>query len=127
MKLLHGRGGHYSMAKIESMEDVRVEFPERVDFTLNLFFCGTSGVHGSYRAIDDIEDSLALPEGHEDRSDLLTVLIVNPRLVRIAYGDIAVTAADLPYLRRLVDQTIAGIVETQEGSLPAGVEWTRGE
>lgn len=114
------------VTKFESMDEVRGLFDpvERTDFTMNWLFCSTSGIHGSYLTIVELEEYFADPDrfdrednGGEAFEPSLTVLIVKPRVVQIGYGDIQVTKADLPYLRDLVSRTLAGVAKSQEENL----------
>lgn len=113
------------VSKFESMEEVRGLFPvEDTDFTMNWFFCSTSGIHGSYLTVARLESYFADPDkfdreenGGETFTPSLTILVVKPRVVQIGYGDIQVTKADLPYLRDLVSRTLAGVAKSQEGNL----------
>lgn len=105
------QGGHYNLFRIEGgMRAIRDIFPDGRADALNLFFCGTSGVHGTYATIEEIESALAkygddatFAEGEwpEDHHDELTVVIVHPRLCTLRYGNVRVTMADIPYLKKL--------------------------
>jgi hypothetical protein len=115
-------GGHYTIWRFDSIDDVRAQFPDDVDYTLNWLFVGTSGVHGSYAALDDVMDALTTPpdpsDDDEDGDDppTVTLLIVQPRLVKTMYGDVPVTPADIAWLRTVVAGTTEGIEESQGGS-----------
>lgn len=110
---------HYEIKKLASMDDLRESFPDdRTDYALNWLFCSTSGVHGSYTTLDDIEASFDLPEDHDDYvPPHLTVLVVQPRLVVVRYGDIEITREDVPWLRDVVARTLVGVRESQEGNV----------
>lgn len=99
--LFHIRGG------IAALKDL---FPEGRADELNFCLFSTSGVHGSYTTIEDIEESLRLyPNGPPDAEDWpddycgtkLTVLIVQPRICCLRYGNIDVRPEDIPYLKQL--------------------------
>lgn len=115
--------GDWKAWRIESMADIRSVFPTlgETDFTLNWCFCGTSGVHGSYATIPEIEAEIDKPEPNADTGvglyePRITVTLVQPRLVKIASGNIVVTKKDLAYLRELVRRTLRGVAESQRGN-----------
>jgi hypothetical protein len=108
-------GAHYTIWRIDGMDDVREVFIDRTDYTLNWLFVGTSGVHGDYGTLDDAEEALARPED-DDNHHAVTVLIVQPRLVRMCYGHVPVTAEDVAFLRDCVRKTLAGVLKSQAGS-----------
>lgn len=115
--------------RIDDMSEVRAIFLGKVDFTMNWLFCGTSGVHGTYRTLDE---ALCLLNGNVDEKEAddyrgdhpletwppatvdVTILIVQPRLVRMYYGHIPVSKRDARYLQALVQLTLDGIAESQE-------------
>lgn len=111
-RLVAGRsnGQHYTLWSIDDIGDVRGVFGdlENVDYTLNWLFVGTSGVHGTYLTLDDLDEMLTRPEDDETRHTV-TVLIVSPRIVRMEYGDIPISREDIPYLRECVRKTLAGV------------------
>lgn len=85
---------HYSIREqIKSLEDLRVYFPEPVADEMNFCLFSTSGVHGSYCTIEQAE---ADPEIGE-----VTVLVVQPRRVMLAYGNVPVTPETVGYLKAL--------------------------
>ena len=91
---------HYSIIKLGGGDPVKARdalfaiFPEDTANSLNFVLFSTSGVHGSYETIEDIEADL------NDDSEL-TVLVVQPRIVALQYGRVRVTAGDIPRLKRL--------------------------
>jgi hypothetical protein len=106
-------GAHYNIYEIDPENGVaalREMFPLGEANTMNFVLFSTSGVHGSYVTIEEIEAGLEKygsdPEfGDEEPDDwlgnMLTVLIVQPRLVCMRYGNIAVKLADIPFLKQL--------------------------
>jgi hypothetical protein len=113
---------HYSIEAISTIERIKATFPEddSWDNTLNWLFLSTSGVHGSYATLDEIEHY----EPDTDEPDAwayrpsLTALIVQARSVCIRYGgEIEVAPEDIPYLRHVVARTLEGITRSQEGNL----------
>jgi hypothetical protein len=102
---------HYSIQELgadpdESREMLRGFFPDGEANDLNFVLFSTSGVHGTYLTIEDIEKDLAEPE--EDRAGLtLTTLVVQPRLVCLRYGNIRVHPDDIEWLKRLRASSLA--------------------
>lgn len=118
-------GGHYNSSPMRYKDDLNLEhdsweclrnmFPKGEANDLNFVLFSTSGVHGSYTTIEEIEQSLikygAEPGFMDDASDAdvpddycisdLTVLIVHPRLASMRYGNVNVTLEDVPYLKQL--------------------------
>lgn len=123
-------GGHYNSSTMRYKDDDGVEhssweclrgmFPNGNANDLNFVLFSTSGVHGMYTTIEEIEHSLTkygpAPEFMEDPEinddpphDVpddysggdLTVLIVHPRLASVRYGNIKVSLEDIPYLKKL--------------------------
>ena len=115
-------GSHYSVWYIDAgeearpdsevgMESLRSIFPEGKADDLNFVLFSTSGVHGSYITIEEIEAGLhkygddfdpgedEWPEGWHGTD--LTVLIVQPRTVCLRCGNIRVRRKDIAYLKRL--------------------------
>jgi hypothetical protein len=107
------RGAHYNLYHIKGgVQALKEMFPEGKANDLNFVLFSTSGVHGSYITIEEIEESLKKygldwePEDDERLpndwcGDELTVLIVHPRIVCLRYGNIKVTLKDIPFLKKL--------------------------
>lgn len=110
---------HYEVKQMKSIEDVREIFDDLDDISwdMNWLFLSTSGVHGSYISLDDLESWDETEEGYE-WPRFITILIVHPRLVVIRYGEILIQPEDVPYLRECVKRTIEAITKSQEGNLP---------
>ncbi len=109
------RGDRYSVWEVESVEEVYRLFPGDAADEMNWLFLSTSGVHGSYTTLDELVFE------HEDPGQVcadVTVLVVQPRLARIAYGNVEVTPEDVPRLRKIVDSTLAAVRGSQAGNLP---------
>lgn len=79
-----------------AIEELRRHFAKDEDVNdLNFVLFSTSGVHGSYVTIEDIEQSMArYPDGpppgdHPDDYVIpeITFLIVRPRIVTLTYGN----------------------------------------
>lgn len=96
--------------QIESIKEI---FPDGEADEMNFCLFSTSGVHGSYVTIEDVEKSVRQfgfdPPGEGDSgydeealNPHVTFLIISPRIVRMHYGNVRVTSfADLAYLKKL--------------------------
>jgi hypothetical protein len=104
--------GH--VAHIPDIDHLRSIFVDGTDYTMNWLFCSTSGVHGSYDTLDDL---VWEADDEDEVYTYLTVLVVQPRIVRIHYGSIPVLPEDVPWLREVVKHTLEGVRESQEGNL----------
>ena len=109
---------HYKVIPLESFEQVREHFSPTTDYTLNWLILSTSGVHGTYTTLDEIEDCDGLDEYGDTCPTDVTVLIVCPRLVVMKYGHFEVTEDDIRWLRDQVAKTLDGITRSQYGNLP---------
>lgn len=106
-------GAHYNIYEIDSISAIRQYIGEEAD-ELNLVIFSTSGVHGTYTTIEEIEggllkygaDAKFTDDWPEDyHGDELTVLIIHPRIVCMRYGCIKVTLDDAPYLKAIRDSS----------------------
>lgn len=113
--------GHYSIFALETLDDVKRIFPDGKCNTLNWFYASTSGVHGSYRTLDDLEkewDDVDEESGKPYRD--ITVQILMPRMVAVMYGSIEIeNKEDIQWLRNLVQSSLEAIRESQQGNLPS--------
>lgn len=108
---------HYTVNDaVHSIDDLRAMFPTGQADEMNWCFLSTSGVHGSYTTLDDIERGPD-EDGYEDNH--VTVLVVAPRMVRCNYGHIEIRAEDIPWLRRLVASTLEAVAKSQRGNVVA--------
>lgn len=93
------------------MKNLKTLFPDpNKDITEeNFVWFSTSGVHGCYSTIENIEESLKKygdvlhhPEEPQDwYPPILTTTCVFPRLVSLQYGVVRVRLPDIPYLKSL--------------------------
>lgn len=125
-----GRGGaHYSVWHLDAgdmgkgdpevgMRSLRQLFPDGKATENNFVLFSTSGVHGSYTTLEEIESGLAIYGDDFDPGDYepddwhgntLTVLVVQPRIVCLRCGNIRVREADIPYLKALRASSLAAI------------------
>jgi hypothetical protein len=119
---------HYAIRTLTTMAEVRQFWGDDPQPDEDNWMLGsTSGVHGSYTTLDHIAacfggtcdcDPEALAEDAEQSHDrpTFTVLIVQPRLVKMIYGDVPVTRADLPYLRLIIRRSLTAIMASQDGN-----------
>lgn len=95
-------GAHYSLFQITGgIEALKAFFPEGEADEMNFVLFSTSGVHGTYTTIEDIEESLKLPIDDENRYTELTIEIIQPRICCLRYGTMDVRSEDIPFLKKL--------------------------
>jgi hypothetical protein len=104
--------GYYMVKHIpgdDGMGTLRAIFDDTTDYTMNWLFLSTSGVHGSYTTLDDVEVA-------EDGTFRITALVVKPRIVQAVYGTITAHVDDIPWLREVVRKTLEGVELSQAGN-----------
>lgn len=124
-------GSHYSVWYLDvgqdgrtsdpeaGMQSLREIFPDGKASSENFVLFSTSGVHGCYTTIEEIEASL-LKHGDTWDPDMangdetyvlpsLTVLVVQPRIVCLRCGNVRVRTADIPYLKELRASSLAAV------------------
>lgn len=100
---VHGAsGGHYNVFACEDwagMTALRELFPDGEADEMNFVLFSTSGVHGSYTTIEELETD----DSDDDEYDpSLTFLVVQPRLCTLRYGECQPTTTDdFAFLKRL--------------------------
>jgi hypothetical protein len=111
--------GYEVVQEIMNFRDVLSHFGENGADTENWLFCSTQGWHGTYKTLNDCEriikgeDETWLPKGA-----YITVLIIEPKAVRIKWGEIHVKHLDqVEWLRKRVRETLDAISITQEGNV----------
>ena len=96
---------HYSIQRLSDFElgmDALREIFANAPNALNFVLFSTSGIHGSYTTIEDVESDIS--EGKEPRS--LTFVIVQPRMVVLRYGNcLPKTAEDVAFLKMLREKS----------------------
>lgn len=93
-------GGHYNIFSFKgTVKDLREFFPTGEADEMNFCLFSTSGIHGSYTTIEEIESRV--PDSEDDPGNDLTFLIVQPRLVTLRYGVVEVEPEDIPFLKQL--------------------------
>jgi hypothetical protein len=113
----------YTVRSIKTMDEVRQFWGDDPHPSEDNWMLGsTSGVHGSYITLDRVEECLRRTcDCFEDsttqhRQVTFTVLICQPRLVKMVYGDVPVTLDDLPYLSLIIRRSLTAILASQDGN-----------
>lgn len=118
-------GGHYSINWLDeafAWAWIREKFgPQAQADEYGLVLFSTSGVHGSYMTLDRVVGDW---EGARNMPDptSITFLCVEPRLVRMTYGNLPLSPSDpdtpmrLSWLRELARSTIKAVEKIQEGN-----------
>jgi len=92
-KSLHDKGGAhyntYSCMDVDGMKALRTIFENGEADNLQFCLFSTSGVHGCYTSIEEVEDHVMNGAVDDDGygPDSVTFLIVQPRLVCLRYGN----------------------------------------
>ena len=95
------------------MEALRIMFPGGKADELNAVLFSTSGLHGTYCTIEEVEEDMARPERHGPRD--VTFLILHPRLVTMRYGVCEPeTADDIEFLKSLRESSHAALAKVGE-------------
>jgi hypothetical protein len=117
---------HDQTSRINNIQELRDIFVDGVDYELNWLFLSTSGVHGTYQDLKDIERAILLgticpdPETCEcaDCATMaITVLVVQPRRCNLMYGHIDILREDIPWLKEVVKKTIKGVLRSQADNI----------
>lgn len=109
-----------TVAEITSIQDLRDIFPDDYDPQVNWLFCSTSGQHGTYTTLNEVMDiikGVGKIAPFKGKKSWVTVLVVQPRLCNLRYGDILVGESDIPWLRTLVRNTLDAVKKSQEGNV----------
>jgi hypothetical protein len=108
-------GGHYNIYAAKDgrgLDMLKRWFPDAKANEFNFVLFSTSGVHGTYTTIEQIEIGIAKyginpdfgEEGWPDdyHGNELTFLLIQPRIVGMTYGTLAVCSqTDVDYLKTL--------------------------
>lgn len=127
-------GGHYNIYAachdpLASIVGLRAWFDSDKSVNeMNFILFSTSGVHGCYTTIDEIEASMKTypngPPAVGDDEDLpgdyttpeITFLIVQPRLVGMTYGTATIRDADdVAWVRRMQELTAKAVAAIGQG------------
>lgn len=90
---------------------LRDMFPDGKCSWMNFVMFGTSGVHGTYDTLNDIEKLLQGASQHGD----LTVVLVQPRMALFSYGRLFVKLDDIPFLRQLEESSAKALAAFYQG------------
>lgn len=113
----------YTVAQLQTIEEVK-ELIVTADKQMNWLVLSTSGVHGTYATLDQIEQNMIEddedPHYQERALDengnimyFITVLIIQPRRCTTYYGHVQIQRTDIPWLRQAVTESLAGIERSQ--------------
>lgn len=124
-------GAHYNIWNISGggMAGLREMFPDGDANELNFVLFSTSGVHGTYTTIEEIEQSLMeygqrpafLSDGDEGEipddwhGTSLTVTIYHPRIIGVGYGNVEVSIEDIPFLKKLRESSWQAVLNIGAG------------
>jgi len=95
-------GAHYSIFRVvpgRGAEALLASFPKGIANEMNFVLFSTSGVHGTYRTIEDAVEQIDNPD--PDESCEVTFVIVQPRLCCLRYGNVEVTKNNAEWLKNL--------------------------
>ena len=104
---------------LKTIEDLKTIFPDGKADDLNWVFLSTSGIHGSYITLDDLEKDSDCAECIDDEGNThITILVLHPRMCCIKFGEMKINLKnDSQYLRGLVKSTVEEITKFAEGNL----------
>lgn len=101
---------YYSVLRLngDGMEALRQLFPEGEADELNTVLFSTSGVHGTYCRIEDVEEDMQRAEREGPRD--VTFVVMQPRIVCMRYGTAEPkTAEDIAWLKKLRASSLRAI------------------
>ena len=103
---------------LKTIEDLKTIFPDGKADDLNWVFLSTSGVHGSYTTLDDLEKDPDYADNIDENGNAhITVLVLHPRMCCIKFGHMDINVKrDSAYLRGLVKSTVKEITKQSEGN-----------
>jgi hypothetical protein len=93
--ITNSNSGHYNIfdAHEGGLKHIKEIFPDAKANEMNFILFSTSGVHGTYTTIEEVE---------KDRELSLTFLIIHPRLVAMQYGVLEnLSDEDIVYIKKL--------------------------
>jgi len=104
---------------LETIDDLKKIFPQGKADSLNWVFLSTSGIHGSYVSLDDLEKDPDFKEDIDEEGNAnITVLVVHPRMCCIKFGQMRFNLKkDSAYLRGLVKSTVEEIEKFSHGNV----------
>ena len=91
-----------------NMDIIRSVFGHELDYEMNWLILSTSGVHGTYTSLDNLESDPS--QWDEDGYAMITAMIFQPRIIRVIFnGDLKITRDDIPYMREVCKKTLEGM------------------
>ena len=112
---------HYSVNRLEGTEDKKWETLHQIFSNgpdhLNWIIASTSGVHGTYHNLNELEMDWSFITNNPNRNfeRYITILVIHPRMVAMLYGEIYIrNLNDLKWLRKQVTATLNNIHESQQ-------------
>jgi hypothetical protein len=104
---------YYSVLKLQredgAMEGLRKLFPNGKANELNVILFSTSGVHGTYTRIEEVEAGLR--DGLDDLGPI-TFLVIHPRTVTLRYGNCTPESQDdIDFLKGLRESSAKVLAE----------------
>ena len=102
----------FKMYIVARLKDIRIitakdliAWCERENFPneMNFFIPSTSGVHGSYCTLNEIEENIK--NKTNDYTPALTIMLFKPRIVQVIYGSVLVDEEDIPKLREIISKS----------------------
>lgn len=105
---------HYEIQRLETLEDLWGCFPDDKADEMNWLVLSTSGVHGSCATLD------GLLEKWDDQEyvNAITVLVIQPRLVVLRYGELELHDHEgVERLRRIVTSSVSAIIKSQQENI----------
>lgn len=109
---------YYSVLRLNAngMDALRFMFPTGDANSENVVLFSTSGVHGDYSLIEDVEATLL--SGQPGELNTVTFVIVQPRIVCMRYGNAEPkTIDDIDFLKRLRASSLQALATV-------GMPWT---
>ena len=111
--------GYYEAGEVGKLEDIEMLkeiFPDGQADIYNFVLFSTSGAHGTYCTLDNVEETWE--EGEDEKVDSITVLVIKPRIVQMLYGNIEIEDKnDLAYLRKLAETSFKAIEWYKSGNV----------
>lgn len=83
----------------DGIEFLKQVFPDGQADELNFVLFSTSGIHGSYMTIEDVEEYMKRPDSFGIGA--ITFIVCKPRVLSFHYCEATVTLSDIPYLKKL--------------------------
>ena len=100
---------------------LKAHFQDNKACHMNLLFGSTDGIHGSNTTLTDLTDAEKYHQENEidiSHDEAFTILIIQPRVVRITYGTVGIRSdADIQWLRDIIAQSIRALAEAQKDNI----------